>query len=128
MTTPVPPTSIGFCLVHGRTGLGSRSTLVTLTIESSGRAARVTVATPASVAIARLNPKPIRLALICHTSHQIRFVFATEPVPVPVSDTQLCLKSYPSPAGGRNSEGRGSARTSGQEARAAPHPHGRRRP
>ena len=46
MTTPVPPTSIGFCLVQGRTGLGSRITLVTRTIESSGPAARPTVAAP----------------------------------------------------------------------------------
>ncbi len=35
MTTPLPITSIGFCLIHGRTGLGSRIWLNTLTTESA---------------------------------------------------------------------------------------------
>src|SRR5208282_32588 len=40
MTTPLPITSTGFCLTHGRTGLGSRIWLNTLTTESAVPAAR----------------------------------------------------------------------------------------
>ena len=56
MTTPVPLTSIGFCLVHGRTGLGSRIWLNTLTTESAeppacasaSRSVKTTAEAPAS--------------------------------------------------------------------------------
>ena len=59
MTTPVPPTSIGFCLVHGRTGLGSRITLVTRTIESSGPPAHAEAVGSVNDSTARLRLKTI---------------------------------------------------------------------
>src|SRR4051812_48915666 len=40
MTTPVPMTSTGPCLVQGRSGLGTRSEANTRTTESSGVAPR----------------------------------------------------------------------------------------
>src|SRR5262249_34204800 len=58
MTTPEPLTSAGFSLFHGRTGLGSRSTLVILTIESSGSAAGAAGVAPAIASIARPKLKP----------------------------------------------------------------------
>ena len=44
--TPEPAASTGFCRAHGRTGLGSRITLVTRTIESSVPAARAVATAP----------------------------------------------------------------------------------
>ena len=67
-TTPVPPTSTGFCLVQGRTGLGSRRTLVSLTIESSGPAARAAGVVPAITSIASPKLKPTSRILIGVTS------------------------------------------------------------
>ena len=44
MTTPLPITSMGFCLIHGRTGLGSRIWLNTQPFEGEFMSTRLRAA------------------------------------------------------------------------------------